>query len=162
MVGALILPMVLASKPFAISFPHKLLHLFCVFFVVVAVCHGVFRILGYEDGFAAVALSLVERTEHGVGYVGVGIAVDEEHRFGATLHLLYLLRLVKRPSVSLLAKPGSCIHQRERRQPELLFQLSCKLIPYARIATVFNKTLHIIRSFSPATAIVVAAPIEMP
>ncbi len=84
--------------------------------------------------------------KHGVGHEGILIAMDKEHWFGALANLLYLLRLGKRPAVAMLAKGGSGIHQREGRQAKLVFELSRKLIPHARIAAVLHKALHVIGS----------------
>ena len=73
--------------------------------------------------------------------------MDKEHRFGALANLFYLLSLGKRPAVAMLAKSRSGIHQREGRQAKLVFELSGKLIPYAGIAAVLHKALHVIGSF---------------
>ena len=113
---------------------------------MVAICHSMNGAFGDEDSFSALRLCLIKRMKHGVGHEGILIAMDKEHRFGALANLLYLLRLGKRPAVAILAKSRSGIHQREGRQAKLLFELSGELIPYAGIAAVLHKALHVIGS----------------
>ena len=71
---------------------------------MVAICHGMNGAFSDEDGFSALRLCLIKRMKHGVGHEGILIAMDKEHRFGALANLLYLLRLGKRPAVTILAK----------------------------------------------------------
>ena len=88
-------------------------------------------------------LGPVKRIDHPRRHVIVGVAVDEQHRQPALLHLLQRRSLAESPAVFQAAQPARRVEQRKGRKPELLFKLFRKLVPDARIAAILDETFHI-------------------
>ena len=88
-------------------------------------------------------LGLEERVDHTGGDEVVGIAVDEEHRQPAALHLLERRGLAEAPAVLHPAERIGHVEQREGRQREALAKLLGKLLPDARIAAILDKALDV-------------------
>ena len=73
--------------------------------MMVAISHGMYRSFCYENRFSTFLLSFIKRTKHTVRHKTVFVAMNKQHRFGAPSNLLYLTRLVKRPTVFLFTQP---------------------------------------------------------
>lgn len=109
-----------------------------VFGFVLTVREGVIGTFGNPEGFRT-WFRLIKRIDHVGGYKGIGVAMNEKHGIMAFFDLLQSRCLTKTPAITPFTKQTGGVHQRKRWQAELLFQLSCKLVPYAGVAAILNK-----------------------
>ena len=65
--------------------------------MLVTICHRMDGAFGYEDGFLAFRLCLIQWLEHTIRHKVIFVAVDKEHRFGALPYLLLLLAAAASP-----------------------------------------------------------------
>lgn len=122
-------------------FSYEILHTFGVFLRVILVGHGVCG-TGGKPQFFGFRFCLVEGIYHPGGHVCICIAMNEEHRQFAFPDLIQRRSFLEVPAVFRVAQPTGSVHQRERRQPELPFQLVGEFVPYAGITAIFHKTFH--------------------
>ena len=100
---------------------------------------GMDGIVGYPEGFGR-RLGIIKTIDHLGGYEGVFVAVDEKHRMGRLADLRDGRGFLETPPIAQTAEQTGGVHQRERWQPELILQLTGKLIPHTRIATIVDET----------------------
>ena len=89
-------------------------------------------------------LSLVERIHHPRRHKIIFRAVDKQHRLMAARYHPQRRGLAKRPAITQTTEGGSCIEKRERRQAELIAQLTTELIPRTGVTTILDKGPHIL------------------